>query len=58
MDLGQFDAATPLEDVLDEIPGIRGAFLSMINAWPAGAKPTVNDFLDLVVIAADGRWIT
>jgi len=29
----------------DEIPGIRGAFLSMINAWPAGAKPTVKDFL-------------
>jgi alkanesulfonate monooxygenase SsuD/methylene tetrahydromethanopterin reductase-like flavin-dependent oxidoreductase (luciferase family) len=45
MDLGQFDASTPLEDILDEIPGIRGAFLSMINAWPAGAKPTVKDFL-------------
>ena len=40
-----FDAATPLEEFLDEIPGIRGAFLSMINAWPAGSKPTVKDFL-------------
>jgi long-chain alkane monooxygenase len=45
MDLGLFDPATPLEDILDEIPGIRGAFLSMINAWPAGAKPTIKDFL-------------
>lgn len=45
MDLGQFDPATPLEEILDEIPGIRGAFLSMINAWPQGAKPTVKDFL-------------
>jgi alkanesulfonate monooxygenase SsuD/methylene tetrahydromethanopterin reductase-like flavin-dependent oxidoreductase (luciferase family) len=45
MDLGRYDKATPLEDIVDEIPGIRGAFLSMINAWPDGAKPTVNDFL-------------
>jgi long-chain alkane monooxygenase len=45
MDLGQFDPATPLADILDVIPGIRGAFLSLINAWPEGAKPTVNDFL-------------
>ncbi|WP_319436857.1 LLM class flavin-dependent oxidoreductase [Mycobacterium sp. RTGN5] len=45
MDLGRYDPATPLEDIIDEIPGIRGAFLSMINAWPAGAKPTVKDFL-------------
>ncbi|BBZ31282.1 monooxygenase (plasmid) [Mycolicibacterium madagascariense] len=45
MDLGRFDAATHLEDILDDIPGIRGAFLSMINAWPAGAKPTIKDFL-------------
>jgi FMN-dependent oxidoreductase (nitrilotriacetate monooxygenase family) len=45
MDLGRFDPATPLEDILDEIPGIQGAFLAVINAWPAGAKPTVKDFL-------------
>lgn len=45
MDLGQFDPSTPLRDILDEIPGIRGAFLAMINAWPDGATPTVKDFL-------------
>lgn len=45
MDLGKFDPATPLEDILEEIPGIRGAFLSLINAWPEGSKPTVRDFL-------------
>lgn len=45
LDLGRYDPATPLEDILDEIPGIRGAFLSVINAWPEGAKPTVKDFL-------------
>ncbi|WP_255605539.1 LLM class flavin-dependent oxidoreductase [Mycolicibacterium xanthum] len=44
-DLGKYDPATPLEELLDEIPGIRGAFLSVINAWPAGMKPTVTDFL-------------
>jgi long-chain alkane monooxygenase len=45
MDLGLYDAATPLEDILDEIPGIRGAFLSLINAWPEESKPTIKDFL-------------
>lgn len=45
MDLGRYDPSTPLEDILDEIPGIRGAFLSMINAWPKGTRPTVKDFL-------------
>lgn len=45
MDLGRYDSATPLEDILDEIPGIQGAFLSVINAWPAGSKPTIKDFL-------------
>lgn len=45
MDLGKFDPATPLEDILEQIPGIRGAFLSMINAWPAGSKPAIKDFL-------------
>lgn len=45
MDLGRYDPATPLEDIVEEIPGIRGAFLSVINAWPAGSKPTVKDFL-------------
>ncbi|MDZ4264463.1 MAG: hypothetical protein U1D00_01940 [Mycobacterium sp.] len=45
MDLGRYDPATPLEDIIAEIPGIQGAFLSMINAWPAGSKPTVKDFL-------------
>lgn len=45
MDLGRFDPATPLEDIIDEIPGIQGAFLAVINAWPAGSKPTVRDFL-------------
>lgn len=50
MDLGQFDPATPLPDILDEIPGIRGAFLSMINAWPAGSTPTVKDFLSSLAL--------
>ncbi|MEZ0341591.1 LLM class flavin-dependent oxidoreductase [Mycobacterium sp. pV006] len=45
MDLGRFDPATPLEDIIDEIPGIQGAFLAVINAWPEGSKPTVKDFL-------------
>jgi FMN-dependent oxidoreductase (nitrilotriacetate monooxygenase family) len=45
MDLGRYDPSTPLEDILDEIPGIRGAFLAMINAWPEASKPTVKDFL-------------
>lgn len=45
LDLGQYDPATPLEDILDELPGIRGAFLSVINAWPEGTKPTIRDFL-------------
>jgi long-chain alkane monooxygenase len=45
MDLGRYDPSTPLEDILDEIPGIRGAFLSMINACPEGSKPTIKDFL-------------
>ncbi|GAA2809150.1 LLM class flavin-dependent oxidoreductase [Mycolicibacterium pallens] len=45
MDLGRYEPSTPLEDIIDEIPGIRGAFLSMINAWPEGTKPTVKDFL-------------
>lgn len=45
MDLGRFDPATPLEDIVEEIPGIQGAFLAMINAWPQGTKPTVRDFL-------------
>lgn len=44
MDLGKYDPATPLEDILDDIPGIRGAFLSLINAWPAGSKPRIKDF--------------
>ncbi|KUI00232.1 monooxygenase [Mycolicibacterium acapulense] len=45
MDLGQYDPATPLVDLIDEMPGIRGAFLSLINAWPEGGTPTINDFL-------------
>ncbi len=45
MDLGQYDPATPLEDIIEEIPGIQGAFLAVINAWPDGSKPTVKDFL-------------
>lgn len=45
MDLGRYDPLTPLTDILEEIPGIRGAFLSMINAWPAGSAPTIKDFL-------------
>ncbi len=44
-DLGRFNPQTPLEDLLDEIPGIQGAFRAVINAWPAGTKPTVHDFL-------------
>lgn len=45
MDLGRYDPSTPLRDILEEIPGIRGAFLAMINAWPEGSEPTVKDFL-------------
>ncbi|OBB33716.1 monooxygenase [Mycolicibacterium peregrinum] len=45
MDLGRYDPATPLQDIIDEIPGIQGAFLAVINAWPEGSKPTVKDFL-------------
>ncbi len=45
LDLGRYDPATTLEEILDEIPGIRGAFLSLINAWPKGSKPTIKDFL-------------
>lgn len=45
MDLGRFDPATPLENIIEEIPGIQGAFLAVINAWPEGSKPTVKDFL-------------
>jgi long-chain alkane monooxygenase len=45
IDLGKFDPATPLIDIVGEIPGIRGAFLSVINAWPEGQVPTVKDFL-------------
>lgn len=44
-DLGRYDPSTPLEDLLDEIPGIQGAFRALITAWPAGSKPTINDFL-------------
>lgn len=44
-DLGRYDPSTPLEDILEEIPGVRGAFLAVINAWPDGSKPTVKDFL-------------
>jgi len=35
--LGRYDPETPLEDLLEHIPGIRGAFLAVINAW-RGAK--------------------
>lgn len=49
-DLGRYDPQTPLEDLVDEIPGIQGAFRSVINAWPAGAKPTVNDFFTTLSI--------
>ena len=38
------------EDLLDEIPGTQGAFRAVINAWPAGAKPTVHDFLTTLSI--------
>jgi long-chain alkane monooxygenase len=44
MDLGQFDPQTPLEDLVEVIPGIRGAFISAINAAPPGVKPTIRDF--------------
>ncbi|OMC29713.1 monooxygenase [Mycobacterium sp. GA-1841] len=44
-DLGRYDPGTPLEDILEELPGVRGAFLAVINAWPEGVKPTVKDFL-------------
>ena len=43
-DLGRYDPETPLEDLLEHIPGIRGAFLAVINSW-RGGKPTVRDFL-------------
>ncbi|BBZ03441.1 monooxygenase [Mycolicibacterium chitae] len=45
MDLGRHDPDTPLEDLIETMPGIRGAFLSLINAWPPGGKPTIGDFL-------------
>ncbi|MCE7796714.1 NtaA/DmoA family FMN-dependent monooxygenase [Sphingobium sufflavum] len=45
LDLGQFDPQTRLEDLVDTIPGIRGAFISAINAAPPGVKPTVLNFL-------------
>jgi long-chain alkane monooxygenase len=44
-DLGRYEPQTLLEDLLAEIPGIQGAFRAVINAWPAGSKPTVHDFL-------------
>lgn len=43
-DLGRYDQETPLEDLLEHIPGIRGAFLAVINSW-RGGKPTLRDFL-------------
>ena len=49
-DLGRYDPQTPLEALLDEIPGTQGAFRAVINAWPAGAKPTVHDFLTTLSI--------
>jgi FMN-dependent oxidoreductase (nitrilotriacetate monooxygenase family) len=48
MDLGRYDSATPLEDIIEEMPGIQGAFLSVINIWPAGSKPTIKDFLSML----------
>ncbi|WP_245835911.1 NtaA/DmoA family FMN-dependent monooxygenase [Mycobacterium rhizamassiliense] len=45
LDLGLYDPETLLEDLVDHIPGIRGAFNALINGWPAGSKPTVRDFL-------------
>ncbi|MCV7368183.1 LLM class flavin-dependent oxidoreductase [Mycolicibacterium duvalii] len=45
MDLGQYDPTTPLVALIDEMPGIQGAFLSLINAWPEGGTPTIQDFL-------------
>jgi long-chain alkane monooxygenase len=45
LDLGLYDPATPLEDLVNHIPGIRGAFNALIHAWPSGSKPTVHDFL-------------
>lgn len=45
LDLGLYDPDTPLEDLIDQIPGIRGAFSALINGWPQGSKPTVRDFL-------------
>lgn len=45
LDLGLYDPDTLLEDLVDQIPGIRGAFGALINGWPAGSKPTVRDFL-------------
>ncbi len=45
VDLGCYDPATLLADMIGEIPGIRGAFQAVIDAWPVGEKPTVRDFL-------------
>ncbi|MBX7433126.1 LLM class flavin-dependent oxidoreductase [Mycobacterium sp. Y57] len=45
LDLGLYDPETPLEDLVEHLPGIRGAFGALINGWPAGRKPTVRDFL-------------
>jgi hypothetical protein len=46
--LGQFDPQTPLEDLVEVIPGIRGALISAINAAPPGAKPTVHDYFHTI----------
>src|SRR5271166_635542 len=44
-DLGRYNPSTPLEDLLEHIPGIRGAFLAVINSWRGAGKPTIHDFL-------------
>jgi long-chain alkane monooxygenase len=48
LDLGLYDPDTLLEDLVDEIPGIRGAFGALISGWPAGSKPNIRDFLTAV----------
>lgn len=45
IDLGQFDPATPLKDIVNEIPGIQGGFLAFIERAPAGTTPTIRDYL-------------
>jgi alkanesulfonate monooxygenase SsuD/methylene tetrahydromethanopterin reductase-like flavin-dependent oxidoreductase (luciferase family) len=42
MDLGKFDPETPLTELVDEMPGVRGFVASLITEDP---KATIRDYL-------------